>query len=97
MSFLRADGKPFVTDRRGAVPQVVIEDGEDGEAVVVHQFTLDKVRIGPRPYDHGDARRACMELIQKARKTARTLAEPGNNGCFGSSRNRANGSTGSTG
>lgn len=71
MSFLRADGKPFVTDRRGAVPQVVIEDGEDGEAVVVHQFTLDKVRIGPRPYDHGDARRACMELIQKARKTAR--------------------------
>lgn len=66
----RFDGKPFVKDTRGRVPNVVIENDEDGNAVLVHQFEGVTEPIGPRPYSQYQLN-AAAELLQRKLRAAR--------------------------
>ena len=62
---LRPDGKPFVTDNRSAIPVYVIEDDEQGRAVVMNQFTGAAEIIGPRPYSDDAMLAAYFSLRHK--------------------------------
>ena len=52
----RNDGKPFEVDNRGAIPRVIIENNDEGVAILRDQFTLDYEVIGKRPIRHYDPR-----------------------------------------
>jgi hypothetical protein len=59
---VRLDGRPFVRDRRGAVPRYVIEDNEGGMAVIINQFSGASEVIGPRPFARESLRIAIIAL-----------------------------------
>ena len=61
----RCDGKQFIKDKRGAIPHYVVEDNEEGNSIIVNQFTGDKEVIGGRPYSKNELRRAWL-LLHKA-------------------------------
>ena len=52
----RDDGKPFALDKRGTIPKFIIENDEEGVAILVNQFTLDYEVIGERPIRQDDPR-----------------------------------------
>lgn len=59
----RADGKPFVFDKRGAAPRYVIEDDEGGHPVVCNQFTgAFEVVSERRPYSKNQLIHAMRRL-----------------------------------
>ena len=60
---MRGDGKPFEVDNRGAIPRVIIENNDEGVAILRDQFTLDYEVIGERPIHHYDPR-----LIKAAKR-----------------------------
>ena len=63
---LRPDGRPFVTDKRGAVPRYVIEDDAEGRVVLMNQFTgAFEVIAEKRPYREADARTAYFALRKR--------------------------------
>ena len=62
---LRPDGKPFVFDNRGKCPRYVVEDDEDGTAMVVNQFTGNSEVVGGRPYSK-EALQAALGLLIRA-------------------------------
>ena len=59
----RNDGKPFEVDNRGAIPRFVIEDNDEGVAILRNQFTLNYEVIGEHPIRHLDPR-----LIKAAKR-----------------------------
>ena len=68
----RDDGKPFVKDSRGAIPKFVVEDDDEGVAILINQFTLESEVIGERPIPHYDLRliTAHKKLLNKDRNHA---------------------------
>ena len=62
----RNDGKPFEVDGRGSIPRFVIENSDEGVAILRNQFTLDYEVIGERPIRHYDPR------LMKAAKRLRS-------------------------
>ena len=66
---LRPDGKPFVTDKRNAVPVYVVEDDEDGTVLVRNQFSGDYEIVGGRPYSEGALRAAYFMLRKREAKS----------------------------
>lgn len=67
----RYDGKQFTKDNRGAIPRYVVEEGENGNSIIVNQFTGAKVVIGQRPYSKNELQRAMLLM----RKTERIEGE----------------------
>jgi hypothetical protein len=68
---LRPDGRPFVTDKRGAVPRYVVEDDEDGTVLVRNQFSGSYEIVGSRPYTEEDLRVAHALLLRNDYRAAR--------------------------
>jgi hypothetical protein len=68
---LRPDGRPFVTDKRGAVPRYVVEDDEDGTVLVRNQFTGRYEIVGSRPYTEEALRVAHALLLRNDYRAAR--------------------------
>lgn len=77
---LRPDGKPFVTDKRNAVPRYVVETDSEGRTVVLNQFTgMSQVVSETEAYEDNDLYVA-YNLLRRGEFEAedarlRTLAE----------------------
>lgn len=62
---LRRDGKPWVFDNHGRAPRTVIENDDQGRAVLVNQFNGESVLIGSRPYTDAQLKTAAVRLTKK--------------------------------
>jgi hypothetical protein len=62
---LRPDGRPFVTDKRGAVPRYVIEGDHEGRKVVRNQFTGDYEVIFALCSDEVENRKLAFKMLRQ--------------------------------
>ena len=73
---------PLIRDNRGRAPTYVIVDDDDGNAVLLNQFNRRTEKIGPRPYDLEEVKRAARNLEQRDKgwraevKAANTRGKP---------------------
>lgn len=70
-STLRPDGRPFEFDTRGKCPRYVVEDDEDGTAILMNQFTGEFEVVGGRPYTEAALRAAHGMLRRRERGEAK--------------------------
>lgn len=64
----RPDGRPFTQDNRGRVPNLVIEDNNEGEAVLYHQFYSFVEPVGPRPYGIDEVYNATRRMLRRVKE-----------------------------